>query len=188
MTSLTGRTTLSRLAGVALAALLAAGMAGCDNGSDGAPGAQGPAGTAGPVGPVGPAGPPGTPAPTPTPTGALSGDLTGTVTSITIPATGAGLATVTFEVRDAAGLPVTGASSFEFSLSKLVPATAAKPAYWQSYINRSAVRSGGTVRVLRPSGERATATAVAGSPGVYTLHVLHRPQGGRDLPVLRQRH
>lgn len=166
MMSLTGRNTLGRYAGLALAALLAVGMAGCDNGSDGAPGAQGPAGPTGPTGPTGPAGPPGTPAPVPPgPTAPPTGDLKGAVTSVSIPATGAGLATVTFQVTDAAGVPVTGAQNFEFTIAKLIPATSARPATWQNYINRSRLQSGG-VNVLRAAGERRVATEV--SPGVYS--------------------
>jgi OmcA/MtrC family decaheme c-type cytochrome len=148
-----------RLIGLALAAMLGIGLAGCsgDDGPAGPPGAQGPAG---PAGPPGPQGPPGT---TPPPTAAAVGDLTGAVTALTIDSA-TGLATVTFSVKDAAGVPVTGARNFEFTIAKLIPATSTKPAYWQSYINRSVQATGG-VNVLRAVGERRTATEV--EPGVY---------------------
>ena len=148
-----------RLTGVALVALLAISFAGCsgDDGADGAPGPAGPAGPAGPPGPPGPV-PPG-------PTAPPTGDLQGVITGVSIPATGAGLATVTFRVTDAAGLPVAGAQNFEFTIAKLIPATSARPAYWQSYINRSRLQSGG-VNVLRAAGERRVATETA--PGTYS--------------------
>ncbi len=154
------KTTMGRLASIALAAVLAGGIAGCD-GDDGATGPAGPPGPSGPAGPTGPSGPP---APTPPPpTGTPSGDLTGAITGITI-SNASKIVTVQFTLKDAAGLNVTGARNFEFFISKLVPATNDKPAYWQSYINRS-YRSGSNPTVLVATGERFTATEV--SPGVY---------------------
>jgi OmcA/MtrC family decaheme c-type cytochrome len=163
MMSLTGKTTFTRLASIALAAMLATGIAGCD-GDDGKDGAQGPAGPSGPTGPTGPTGPAGPPAPPPAePTGTATGDLNGAITGVTI-SNSSKIVTVQFTLNDADGRKVTGARNFEFFISKLVPATNDKPAYWQSYINRS-YRSGSNPTVLVATGERATATEV--SPGVY---------------------
>lgn len=72
---------------------------------------------------------------------------------------------MTFSLKDATGLPVVGAKNFEFTIAKLIPATSTKPAYWQSYINRSVLATGGA-RVLRAAGERQVATEV--EPGVYS--------------------
>jgi OmcA/MtrC family decaheme c-type cytochrome len=143
-----------------LAAMLGLGLAGC-SGDDGA---QGPPG---PQGPAGPAGPPGPPAPGPT--GSATGDLTGTVSAVTIDSAAGQKVTVTFSLKDAAGLAVVGAEAknFEFHISKLIPATSAKPAYWQSYVNRSDQEGSGPA-VLAGGTERGKPTAVAGSPGVYT--------------------
>jgi OmcA/MtrC family decaheme c-type cytochrome len=141
-----------------LAAALGLGLAGC-SGDDGA---QGPAGPQGPQGDQGPAGPP-----APGPTGSATGDLTGTVSSIAIDSAAGQKITVTFSLKDAAGLAVVGAEqkNFEFHVAKLIPGTTAQPTSWQSYINSSV---GSTVRVLRANAERGKPTAVAGSPGVYT--------------------
>ena len=146
------------LVATSMIALLA--LAGC-GGDDGDPGPAGPAGAPGSPGPAGPPGPPGDSggATTAPPTGSL----TGAITSVSVDA--AGITTVAFSLKDAAGLPVTGATNFEFTVAKLVPATSAKPAYWQSYINRSRLATGGA-RVLRAAGERRVATEVA--PGSYT--------------------
>lgn len=133
------------LSGLGLAAMLVIGMVGC-SGDDGAPG---------------PAGPPG--AGVPPPTGSAVGDLSGAITAVSIDSA-TGIATVTFSVKDAGGLPVKGAKNFEFTAAKLIPATASKPAYWQSYINRSTQATGG-VNVLRAVGERQAATEV--EAGVY---------------------
>jgi OmcA/MtrC family decaheme c-type cytochrome len=134
-----------------------AAMAAC-GGDDGADGPQGPQG---PQGPAGPAGPPGPGAPDPT--AAATGDLNGAITGVSVDAA-TGITTVNFSLKNAAGAPVSGATNFEFTIAKLVPATNAKPAYWQSYINRSAQDTGGA-RVLRAAGERRTATEV--EPGMY---------------------
>jgi OmcA/MtrC family decaheme c-type cytochrome len=93
-------------------------------------------------------------------------DYLGTLSSVTI--SPAGAVTVTFSLTDTAGTPVTGAEvkPFEFQIAKLVPATATKPAYWQSYINRSAQE--GTVKVFEGGNERGNPVAVAGTPGAYT--------------------
>lgn len=144
--------------GLGLAALLAVGMAGC-GGDDGDPG---PAGPTGPTGPAGPAGPPGPEAPGPT--GSATGDLNGAITAVSIDAA-TGITTVTFSLKDAAGQAVAGATNFEFTAAKLIPATTSAPAHWQSYINRSVQATGGA-RVLRAVGERRVATEV--EPGVYT--------------------
>jgi OmcA/MtrC family decaheme c-type cytochrome len=75
--------------------------------------------------------------------------------------------TVTFSLKDKAGLAVVGAEAknFEFHVAKLIPGTTSKPTAWQSYINSSV---GTSVRVLRANAERAKPVPVAGSPGVYT--------------------
>jgi OmcA/MtrC family decaheme c-type cytochrome len=147
--------------GAALA--LSFGLFGC-GGDDGDPGPQGAPGVAGPPGPPGPggggAGTAGSPA----------GDLTGTVQSITIDSAAGQKVTVTFALKDAAGNPVVGAeaSEFDFGVAKLVPATTAKPASWQSYINRSTRGFSGTGQpVLAATQERGRPTAVAGQTGVY---------------------
>ena len=89
-----------------LAALLAVGLVGC-GGDDGDPGPAGPTGPAGPEGPAGPAGPA-----APGPNGSATGDLNGAITAVSIDAA-TGIASVTFSLKDAAGLPVTGATNFD---------------------------------------------------------------------------
>lgn len=150
------------LRGWTLAALLTLGLAGC-GGDDGA---QGPAGPPGPTGPAGPGAAPPTVAVVPGNTAATATQYNGTLSSVTI--SSAGAVTVTFSLTDTAGLPVTGAEvkNFEFQLAKLVPATVTKPAYWQSYINRS--EQEGTVKVFAGGAERGLPTAVANTPGAYT--------------------
>jgi OmcA/MtrC family decaheme c-type cytochrome len=93
-------------------------------------------------------------------------DYVGTLSSVTI--SPAGAVTVNFSLTDTAGMPVTGAEvkNFEFQIAKLVPATATKPAYWQSYINRS--EQEGTVKTFTGGAERGKPVAVAGTPGAYT--------------------
>jgi len=142
--------------------MLGVGLVGC-SGDDGA---QGPAGTQGPAGPAGPAGPTGPAAPGPS--GSATGDLSGTISAISIDSSAGQKVTVTFSLKDAAGLAVVGAEAknFEFHLSKLIAATTSKPAYWQSYINRSD-QEGAGARVLAGGGERGKPTAVAGQTGVY---------------------
>ena len=148
------------LLGLVLAAMLGVGLVGC-SGDDGPAGAQGPTGPAGPTGPTGPSGPP-----APGPSGSADGDLTGTITAITVDSAAGQKITVTFTLKDAAGLPVAGAEAknFEFHVAKLIPGTAAKPTSWQSYINSSV---SGNAKVLRANAERAKPTAVAGSTGTY---------------------
>jgi len=168
MMSLTGKTTLTRLASIALAAMLATGIAGCD-GDDGKDGAQGPAGPSGPSGPTGPTGPAGPPAPPPAgPTGSSTGDLAGAVTGININTANSAIVTVTFDLKDAAGLPAVGAEAknFEFQIAKLVEADDTRPAYWQSYVNRSNLEDGG-IAVFAGGAERGKPTATA-TPGRYT--------------------
>lgn len=159
-----GLATYGRFASLALAAVLAAGIAGCD-GDDGRDGAQGPPGPTGPAGPPGPPGPPG-PGPTP-PTGTADGDLTGTITGISINRTNSAIVTVTFELKDAAGNPVVDAATnnFEFQIAKLVEATDERPAFWQSYINRSNEEDVG-VPTFAGGAERGKPVATA-TPGVY---------------------
>lgn len=136
------------------ATVLALTLAAC-GGDDGDPGAAGPPGPAGPAGPAGPGAAP--------PTASATGDLSGAITGVSIDSA-TGITTVTFSVKDAAGLPVTGATNFEFTAAKLIPATSTKPAHWQSYLNRSVLATGGA-RVLRAVGERRVATEV--EPGLY---------------------
>ncbi len=148
------------LVGLMLAAMLGLGLAGCsgDDGAQGPPGPQGPAGPAGPPGPSAPG-----------PTGSATGDLTGTLSAVTIDSAAGQKVTVTFSLKDAEGLAVVGAEAknFEFHISKLIPATSDKPAYWQSYVNRSD-QEGSGAKVIAGGTERGKPTAVAGSPGVYT--------------------
>jgi OmcA/MtrC family decaheme c-type cytochrome len=151
---------------IASVALLAGALLGACSGDDGA---QGPAGAPGPQGPAGPPGPPG-PGVTPPP-GSPAGDLTGTIQSIAVDSAAGQKVTVTFALKDAAGLAVVGAEAidFEFGITKLIPATTSKPAYWQSYVNRSVqTNSNPGVRVLAAGVERGKPAAVAGQPGVYT--------------------
>jgi hypothetical protein len=103
------------------------------------------------------------------PIGEAVGTLDGAITGVEIDTTASAIVTVTFEVADAAGMPVSGLTNFEFTIAKLIPA-GNQPAYWQSYINRSVLEDEG-VKVLRAAGERATATTaskvVEVEPGVY---------------------
>jgi OmcA/MtrC family decaheme c-type cytochrome len=151
------------------AAVLA--IAGCegDDGDTGPAGPQGPEGPAGPAGPAGPPGPEGPPGTGVEPIGEAVGTLDGAITGVEIDTTASAIVTVTFEVADAAGMPVSGLTNFEFTIAKLIPA-GNQPAYWQSYINRSVLEDEG-VKVLRAAGERATATTaskvVEVEPGVY---------------------
>lgn len=126
-------------------------------------------GATGPQGPSGPPGPPGAPgAPAPGPVGSATGDLTGRVTAITIDSAAGQRVTVTFSLADANGLPVAGAQdkNFEFQLAKLMPANTQRPAFWQSYINRSD-QEGAGAKVLAGGAERGKPAAVDGQPGVY---------------------
>lgn len=159
-----------------LAALALAGSAlmGCGGGG----GDAGPQGEQGPTGPAGPSGDPGTPGPSGPATGSSTGDLTGSITAITIDAAASQKVTVTFTLKDAAGLPVAGAEekNFEFHISKLMPATVNAPTHWQSYINRSDQENGGP-KVFIGGAERAKPTAVAGKVGEYT-YTFCTPLGG----------
>jgi len=145
-------------------------LAGC-GGDDGAAGPPGPTGATGPAGPAGPAGPPGTG--TGGTAGSPDGDLSGTITAVTIDAANNQKVTVTFSLKDAGGVPVVGAEAknFEFQVGKRVPASATKPAYWQSYINRSDQEDTG------PSSSSAARACQAyrGSrfAGRVPVHVLH---------------
>ncbi|MDP1646601.1 MAG: OmcA/MtrC family decaheme c-type cytochrome [Rubrivivax sp.] len=147
--------------GLLALALAACGGSDGEPGAAGAPGAAGSPGAAGPAGPPGPAGPAGPGAAAPT--ASATGDLSGAITGVSIDSA-TGIATVTFSVKNAAGLPVTGATNFEFTAAKLIPATNSTPAHWQSYLNRSVLATGGA-RVLRAVGERRVAQEV--EPGVY---------------------
>jgi OmcA/MtrC family decaheme c-type cytochrome len=165
------------LATATCAAVLA--IAGC-SGDDGDPGPAGPAGPAGPPGAPGapgPEGPPGGPAP------GTSGDafssLDGEITSITIDTSASAFATVTFEVNDAAGQPVTGLTSFAFTIAKLVTPANDRP-YWQSYINRAAPASRPTV-TLWATSQSGTPTETA--PGVYEYRINTDLQAA-TLPAL----
>jgi OmcA/MtrC family decaheme c-type cytochrome len=146
------------LATASIAAALA--IAGC-SGDDGR---DGPPGPAGPPGPPGPEGPPGAGAPPPTdPAGDASGTLGGAITAVEVDSTASTRLTVTFEVNDAAGLPVTGLTAFAFTVAKLVSPPGEHP-YWQSYVNRAAPGSRPTV-TLWATSESGTPTEIA--PGVY---------------------
>jgi OmcA/MtrC family decaheme c-type cytochrome len=148
------------LASATIAAALA--LAGCsgDDGKDGAPGPAGPTGPTGPTGPAGPEGPPGTGV---EPVGDAFSQLGGAITGVSIDTSASAIVTVTFEVTDANSLPVTGLTSFAFTVAKLV-SPAGDRAYWQSYINRAAPGSRPTV-TLWATSESGTPTEIA--PGVY---------------------
>lgn len=152
---------MRRLFALTAAALLTLGIAGC-GGDDGATGPQGPAGAPGATGPEGP------PGPGAVPTANATGDLTGAITAVTIDSANNQKVTVTFTLKDSAGLPVVGAEAknFEFQVAKRVAANNSRPAFWQSYINRSDQEGAGAV-VFIGGPERAKPTAVAGETGVY---------------------
>jgi OmcA/MtrC family decaheme c-type cytochrome len=139
---------------------LALSLAAC-SGDDGAAGPAGPPGPQGPSGPQGPG--------APGPAGSATGDLTGRITAISIDGAAGQRLTVTFSLQDAAGLAVAGAETknFEFQLAKQVAANNARPAYWQSYINRSDQEGSGPA-VFAGAPERGMPTPVAGQPGVYS--------------------
>ncbi len=121
-------------------------------------------GAAGPAGPPGPQGPG-----APGPAGSATGDLTGRITAISIDGAAGQRLTVTFSLQDAANLAVADAETknFEFQLAKQVAANNNRPAYWQSYINRSDQEGSGPA-VFAGAPERGRPTPVAGQPGVYT--------------------
>jgi len=139
------RERMGRLASIALAAILVVGFAGCE-GDDGQDGAQGPAGPQGPIGPEGPQGPPGEPAPGPS--GDPTGDLIGAITGVEIDTAASAILTVTFNMTDADGLPIT---------ADQIPGDG---------LNRSRGGNGSPV-VLFSWPERAAATPVEGEPGTY---------------------
>jgi OmcA/MtrC family decaheme c-type cytochrome len=137
-------------------------LAGC-SGDDGKDGAAGPAGPPGSQGPVGPVGPPGPPAPGPSDVGNPIGVLDGAITGVSIDTSASAIVTVTFEVTDAAGLPVSGLTAFEYGIAKLVTPPGDR-VYWQSYINRQGPGSRPTA-VLWATTERGAPTEI--EPGVY---------------------
>lgn len=98
--------------------------------------------------------------------------MTGTITALTIDAATGQKVTVTFSLKDAAGLAVVGAEAlnFEFQVGKRVAANTTRPAYWQSYINRSD-QEGTGAKVFIGGPERAKPTPVANQPGVYTYTI-----------------
>jgi OmcA/MtrC family decaheme c-type cytochrome len=136
-------------------------LAGC-SGSDGKDGPAGPPGPPGAPGAPGPEGPPGPPGGF-DPIGDANGVLTGSITNVEIDTSASAFLTVTFEVQDGTGLPVTGLTSFAFTVAKLVSPTGER-AYWQSYINRAAPGSRPTV-TLWATAESGTPTEI--EPGVY---------------------
>jgi OmcA/MtrC family decaheme c-type cytochrome len=154
-------------------------MAGCsgDDGKDGAQGPAGPSGPTGPAGPTGPTGPIGEPAPAPTPVGDAVGTLSGGITNIEIDTTASAFITVTFEVEDAAGLPVSGLQRFEVGVSKLVTPQGER-AYWQSYINRQSPSRAGKPPVLWAYVEDGIATETA--PGVYKYTMKTDLEAAKD--------
>ena len=145
------------LATAALATAFA--LAGC-SGDDGRDGPEGPAGPAGPPGPEGPPGPPG---PGVEEIGDPVGVLSGEIINVEIDTSESAILTVTFEVKDASGLPVTGLTSFEYGVAKLVTPAGGVP-YWQSYVNRQGPGSRPTA-VLWATTERGEPEEI--EPGVY---------------------
>jgi OmcA/MtrC family decaheme c-type cytochrome len=89
------------------------------------------------------------------------------VTSISVNTSASAIVTVTFSLKDAGGVPVVGAEAknFDFQIAKLMPASTSRPAYWQSYINRS---ESDAANVFVAATERTKPKAVDGQPGVYT--------------------
>ena len=160
-----------------VAALAIAGCSG-DDGKDGAPGPAGPEGPPGAEGPPGPEGPPGGGVGT---VGDPIGTQVGAITGVEIDTSASAIVTITFEVNDGSGLPVSGFTNFEFTIAKLIPADAVTgtPARWQSYINRS---QGG---VLRAAGERATTSTMNKvlevEPGVYQYTLATDLDAAKDF-------
>jgi len=176
----------TRLHGWRRLVLLAAGMmivgstallGACSNGKDGATGATGATGSTGATGPQGPQGPGVTIAI------ADAKALTATITSVTVPTSGAITPVVKFKLVNELDQPVSGltAASVYFAIAKLVPAgaqlaavpplTTAAPvqnsSQWQSYIYHSvspaaSLATGytvtGTVPMPQATIERPTAT------------------------------
>ena len=157
----TTRATMVRGIGLLLTVLAALGFAGCD-GDNGEPGGPTPTQTARP---------PETPQPTPVPEGPrgeAAGTLNAEIVTVEI-LPGTGLLEVTFRVTDAAGRGVSNLTGgFEFTVAKLVPGSNNDPDYWQSYINRSRLQSGGA-KVLRAAGERRGATDLGNGVYRYTF-------------------
>lgn len=137
-------------------------LAGC-SGDDGD---RGPAGPAGPPGPPGPEGPS---APGVGDVGDPAGTLAGGITAVEIDTSASAFVTVTFEVSDRSGLPVSGLTGFEFGLAKLVTPAGAPP-YWQSYINRAGPGSRPT-SVLWATTERGAVTEIEEGVYEYTFAV-----------------
>lgn len=165
------------LATATCAAALA--LAGC-SGSDGKDGAAGPPGPPGAPGAPGPEGPPGPPGGF-DPIGDANGVLSGSITNVEIDTSASAFVTVTFEVQDGTGLPVTGLTSFAFTVAKLVSPTGER-AYWQSYINRAAPGSRPTV-TLWATSESGTPTEI--EPGVYQYTLAADLETAADrLPAL----
>ena len=114
---------------ISFLAMAALALSGCSSGSDGAPGAPGAAGPAGTAGPQGPSGSSAARVTEFHGTALLEADdaLTAKPTTVVITdatADAAGLAKVTFTIRDAAGAPVTGlgaAGGASFQIASLEP-------------------------------------------------------------------
>ena len=143
-------------------------LAGCegDDGRDGAPG---------PAGPAGPPGPPGTGVDPGAPVGDPAGVLSGTITGVAIDTAASAFVTVTFEVTDAAGAPVSGLTQFEAGISKLVTPAGDRP-YWQSYINRETPFRPTTVLwAYVENGE-----AIEIEPGVYEYTMSTDLEAAKD--------
>ena len=172
-----------------------------DAGADGAPGNDGDAGPTGPTGPTGPI-----LATQETCTlchgaGQLADDMTlhkaaaanalarstATITSVTLPASGALKPTIVFNVKDASGNPVGGLTSFSFTVAQLVPAATGGIFDWRSLINRnynaaSDVSVGGTTESSLPNANfpaAARATCTESPAGTYSCVM------GDDLSVVQ---
>lgn len=101
-----------------------------------------------------------------------------TITSVTIPSSAPIKPTVVFTVKDAVtnGNPVTGLTSFAFTVAQLVPAATGGISNWRNLINRSYnpltdVSIGGTTESSLPTAAfpaAAQAACTESPPGTYT--------------------
>ena len=177
--------TRSRVPLIAMLALAATiGLAGCDGDSVG-DAAAGPTGPTGGVGPTGPTGPTVPPVPDieqggPVTIGngsALTAEQIAAIDTLVATLDSAVItnnrAVIEFTVKTAPGGPVLGLAptTLRLGIAKLVPAAAAVPSRWQSYVNRRATpgnTSAGFVPALPNAIQANTESGVAGDCAVAT--------------------